>query len=292
MRTTNRISIALLALASSAAYAQTFYGLTEENRLISFEANNPTQLMSNQAITGLADPNELILSIDMRPRTGELYGVSSGNRLYTIDRMTGAATAVGDQFSSPLDGIEFDIDFNPVVDRIRLVSSTGQNLRLNPITGQIAATDGRLAYADGDANAGRRPNIVGAAYVENFDGTTRTTLYNIDSDLDILTIQNPPNDGKQVTVGSLGDNFSSLVGFDILTMGERNMAYASLTRVGDFRSGFYQIDLATGQASLIGAIGGNIEGVRDIATQPVPEPATLAALAIGAGLALRRRRRS
>jgi hypothetical protein len=82
-----------------------------------------------------------------------------------------------------------------------VVSDADQNLWLNPNDGTLAATDGTLAYAVGDSNAGANPNIVGAAYTNNFAGAISTTLYGIDSNLDILTIQNPPNNGSLNTLG-------------------------------------------------------------------------------------------
>ena len=86
---------------------------------------------------------------------------------------------------------------------------------LNPVTGALAATDPNLAYAAGDSNAGANPNVVGSAYTNSFSGTLTTTLYNIDSALDILVTQNPPNNGRLNTVGSLGFNTTNQVGFDI-----------------------------------------------------------------------------
>jgi hypothetical protein len=43
-------------------------------------------------------------------------------------------------FMPVLAGTSFGFDFNPTVDRIRLVSDSGQNLRLNPNSGAGATT--------------------------------------------------------------------------------------------------------------------------------------------------------
>jgi hypothetical protein len=46
--------------------------------------------------------------------------------------------------------------------------------------------------------------VTGAAYTNNdLDVATGTTLYDIDSNLDLLVIQNPPNDGDLNIVGAL-----------------------------------------------------------------------------------------
>lgn len=281
------ITLGLVSLAALGAHAQTVYGVTTDNALVSFDANNPTALLTKLNFTGLVQPFELILGIDIRPATGELYAMGSSNRIYKVDPTTGAATAVGAPFAPSLNGIEFGFDFNPTVDRIRVTSDNGQNLRLNPITGAVAAIDTSLAYAAGDPNAAARPNIVGSAYTNNFAGATTTTLFNIDSNLDILTTQVPPNNGTLNTVGGLGFNVSSLVGFDIVGS---NSAYAALTLENDFRSGFYTIDLTSGRATQIGAIGGTALQIRDITV--VPEPASAIVLGSGVLLALKRRRKA
>ena len=126
-------------------------------------------------------------------------------------------------------------------------------------------------------NAGANPNIVGSAYTNSFSGTTTTTLYGIDSVRDILVTQIPPNAGTLNTVGLLGFDTTDQVGFDIFFLG--NLAFASLTAVGG-GSSFFSINLATGAATAIGAIGNGLL-ISDIAIQQVPEPATLALLVAG-----------
>ena len=220
----------------------------------------PGAIISTTAVTGL-QASETILGIDFRPATGQLYALGSTSRLYTLDTTTGAATPVTTTaFTPALSGVDFGFDVNPVADRIRVVSDADQNFRLNPNTGAPAIVDGTLAYAAGDPNAGQNPNVVGSAYTNNFAGATTTTLYAVDSNLDILVIQNPPNAGLLNTVGVLGVNTSGPVGFDIGAGG--NTAFAALT-VGGV-SQLYTINLVTGAATLVGDIGGG-ETIRDIA---------------------------
>src|SRR5690606_5520838 len=109
-------------------------------------------------------------------------------------------------------------DFNPVVDRIRLVTQNGKNFRLHPETGLLVATDGDLAYAAGDENEGAIPGIVTGAYSQSFNTTSTTTLYNLDASLNILVTQVPPNEGILNTIGDLGVTINPLdptAGFDI-----------------------------------------------------------------------------
>jgi hypothetical protein len=198
---------------------------------------------------------------------------------YLIDPMSGVASmspATATTFLTPLNGTDFGFDFNPTVDRIRVTSEADQNLRLNPLTGGVAAVDGTLAYTSTDRNASANPANVGSAYTNSFSGTTSTLLYNIDAGLDVLVTQNPPNAGTLNTVGTLGVDASGLTGFDILSTGGANNAYAVMV-ASDAKSALYTVDLTSGAATLVGAVGGSgsvnfsaTELVRGIAVQQAP----------------------
>ena len=68
--------------------------------------------------------------------------------MYTIDADTAVATLVS-RINQPLQGTSFGVDFNPTVDRLRIISDTGQNLRTN--------------VADGSTNVDGTLNIPGHA---------------------------------------------------------------------------------------------------------------------------------
>ncbi|NJL56636.1 DUF4394 domain-containing protein [bacterium] len=222
-------------------------GLTDNNQLVLFNSSQPSQAQTIPVI-GL---DGTLLGIDSRPANGLIYGLTTTNNIYTID--IGADQAVAtlvSTLSTPFAGGQISgVDFNPVPDRLRVVGGNDQNFRINVDTGQVAV-DTNLAFAGTDANAGTNPNVTAAAYINSFAGATSTTLYNIDSQLDTLLIQSPPNDGNLVTVGSLGVDFDNVVGFDIVSsLVGTNRAFA----VSD--TTLYSIDLATGQATSLGAIG-------------------------------------
>src|SRR6185503_9884471 len=144
---------------------------------------------------------------DFRPATGQLFALGSSSRLYRLNTTTGTATRVSNSaLSPPLNGAAFGFDFNPAVDRIRVVSDGRQNLRLHPDLGTVAAVDTPLAYAPGDTNAVSIPSVAGAAYTDNLAGTPSTTLFVVDSNLDILARQGSagglptsPNSGQLFT---------------------------------------------------------------------------------------------
>lgn len=284
--------LALAGLVTTANAAVTVYGLTTRNQLVSFDASTPNSLMMSRFIQGQMS-NEAMVGIDFRPATGKLYGLGSFGNVYTINTMTGQATFVAGLTDSitgaaiQLNGVEFGFDFNPVPDRIRVTSDLRQNLRINPLTG--------VTVQDTALNGAGIPHIVGSAYTNSdTDPNTGTTLYNLDSNTNMLTIQTPPNAGTQVNVGMLGVDITALAGFDILTNGTANTAYAALQQNGTVGSGFYTINLATGAATMVGGIGlsetSDSLAIRDIAV--VPEPGTVAAIGLGlAALALRRRKK-
>jgi len=292
-----------LALAASAVVAedvaaQTIYGIDSgkpTQQLLTFNAATPGVLQSAYAIQGL-QTNEQLIGIDIRPQDGLLYGVGNSGRLYQISTSTGEATQVplaspNGEITPILNGTRFGVDFNPVANALRIVSDLGQNLRI-PFGGATPFTtlvDGALNYAATDVNAGQTPNVVGAAYTNSFAGAAATTLYDVDSILNVLTTQLPPNSGTLNTVGPLGINPTSLLGFDI---GPGNVGFASVQLDPSLPVvALYTINLNTGTATLVGTIGRGEDGplVSDIAV--VPEPAGLGLLGLAAAGLLARRRR-
>jgi Ca2+-binding RTX toxin-like protein len=266
------------------------FGLTDNNTLVSFDPDRP-----NQATTiSVKGVNGKLIGIDLRPANGLLYGVTDTNKIYIIDPISGNATS--EQNISPIPfnaGFLSGVDFNPVPDLLRLVGANDQNLRVNVNTGAVQdgdtltagiQPDRNLAFAATDPNAGKDPNISAAAYTNSFapsPASRRTTLYNIDSKLDVLTRQGglnflasdpasgpSPNTGQQFTIGSLGVNFADKVGFDIFSpVPGINIAYAVSG------STLYSINLTTGAATSLGSIGNGSFNFVGLTAVSVPESA-------------------
>jgi hypothetical protein len=225
---------------------RTLFGLTCANNLVEFGSGNPGTLARYVAITGMTAGASMV-GIDFRPSDGRLYGVGSDSRVYTIDTLTGAASAVGGAFTPGVSGEHFGLAFSGAQDRLRLSSVEGnQNLSLDPLTGAVASADPDLAFAAGDPNAGGNPAISALAYRETAGGST---LYAVDATANALVTVDPAT-GVLTTVGGFGRNVYLCSGLDIDTDGT---AYASLST--DNGSELYTVDLTTGAATLLGNIG-------------------------------------
>lgn len=199
----------------------TIFATNTAGQLVSFNRTTPGTISVIGTITGL-QPSEVVRGIDFRPASvtsnqtgGQLFALGSTGRTYVINTTTAVATQVGTT-AVTLTGTDFGFDFNPTVDRLRVVATNRQDLRINPENGVLAATDGTLTYASGDINVGAIPAVNGAAYTNSFQNAATTLLYDLDTALDVTVTQNPPNNGTLNTVGHLGDNLPSTnVGFDI-----------------------------------------------------------------------------
>ncbi|MDH6251104.1 WD40 repeat protein [Chryseobacterium sp. H1D6B] len=219
------------------------YGITGTNELVSFNAKSPASFSSKTAVTGIVS-GEKLLSIDFRPATGELYALSNASKLYIINTSTSAARLVSSTaFSPAISGTIASIDFNPTVDRIRLVSNNGQNLRLHPETGAVAATDMNI-------NGAGTPSITGIAYTNSKAGASSTTLFDIDMSSGKLFKQDPPNNGTVVEVGSLGISFTGQTAFDI----KYDNSVALLATQSGTNGNLHLLDLNNGKATAIGSL--------------------------------------
>jgi hypothetical protein len=298
-----RTACAVLALAFAVpASAHTLYVLTTTNGLATVDDATPGSPATVLPVGGLA-PGDALVAIDVRPQNNRLYGLgynasTSSVQLYLVENRAGSAnaTAIGPAgafvdaggAALPITGTAFDIDFNPTVDRLRVITGSGQSFRMNPNTG--ALVDGDLGMAagsvagvnpDGSAN-GAGTTFDATAYTNNRANVAATTLYAIDAASDRLFIVNPPNAGtltsaKPLMLAGSPLDINAESGFDIpagIDVGTSNtaasgLAYGAFTVAG--ASGLYRVELSTADATFVGALGGL--NVRDIAVATLPSSA-------------------
>lgn len=237
-----------------------FYALSDNNQLHEINVKNTTTPLRSFSITGLEN-GDVLAGIDFRPATGQLYAISLQSNLYQVNVKSGdqqgKATRIGmAPISTTLAGTSVGFDFNPTVDRIRVVTNTAQNLRLHPETGAVAAVDLAL-------NGPVSPKVGAVAYTNSRAGVTSTTLYDIDATTDMLYTQNPPNNGVLVPVSGLGLDIEDVGGFDI----SPDMNAADIYPIASVKvAGMWELDyvnLATGKLQKLGNLptGVNIVGI-------------------------------
>lgn len=247
---------ALLTSTCLAAHAADVTSLGANNTLITVDSTAPTTVKRSLAVSGVG-AGQTLLGVDVRPAASNraLYSISNTGQLYVVNAVTGSATAVGAPITQIAGepGAQVGIDFNPTVDRIRVVTSNGTNLRINPNDGAVTV-DSNLNVPVAGLPGPTVLGVGGAAYVNSVAGATTTTLYVINPVTGTLSTQSPPNAGALNLVGPLGVVAPGNVGFDIQTTGTANDALATLTSVTGTTS-LYRVNLATGAATLLGTFG-------------------------------------
>lgn len=273
--------------AGSLVQGDTF-AVTSSNRLMSFNSTSPGT-SSAVAITGLR-ANETLVGFDLRPGgspAGQLIAVSNQGGVYTIDPNSGTATLKSSMVADPSDttdpytslsGTRVSIDVNNVVDQLRIVTNSGQNLRVMMDTG-ATFTDTPLTIA-----GLRAIGVTEVAYTNNFSSACRTTAYYLDTTADRLLTTVNASGGVLTVVGGLTVDASAMTGFDIATApdGTQN-AVAALT-VNNVTS-LYTINLTTGAATIVAGIGGLNSG-ETVLGLARPAPATTPPQPVGELLAL------
>ena len=247
-----------LVLAVVAVRAEPIFGLTTTNGIVKFDSATPGTVSAPISVTGIGA--ETLLDIDIRPEDGALYALSNAGNLYLINVTTGAAILSATLVGVVLDpgATRFGIDFNPTVDRLRIVSNTGQNLRLTP--------GSSITTIDSPLN-GAATGAASVAYTNNdTDPATGTVLFYLGPSVPDTTFNSSnPNGGVLSAVGAMGVTSSQNVGFDI--SGLTDIAFASLQSATGGGSSLYEINLGSGAATLIGSIDSGL-ALRGIAASP------------------------
>ncbi|WP_432115907.1 DUF4394 domain-containing protein [Streptomyces sp. S1] len=236
----------------AAHHRLTSVGLTSDQRLVEFAVTDPSGARSLGRVSGLKGDGKLV-GIDFRVQNGKLYGVGDKGGVYTLDAK--AAAVKVSQLTVALRGKHFGVDFNPAANRLRVIGDTGQNLRHNiddPAAPRTTTADGTLTNPTTPPSTAL--GVTGAAYTNNdLDAATATTLFDVDTVNDRVSLQSPANAGTLAPTGNLGVDAGPSAGFDIYfrPSDRTNHGFAALNTGGKQR--FYTVDLLTGRAALVGA---------------------------------------
>ena len=256
LRVAALVGVALSLVVPATAGAVAIVGVTESGtpqKVSVFDSGAPATLTYGPTSVSGIGATERIVGIDYRPATGELYAVtrdtvSTSGRLYALEPLSGVLTQIGAGNLPMLAGTTFGVDFDPLSDELDLVSDANEHLRVHPTL--MGLSGGTLAYGIADPNAGADPNIVASAFTDNVPGAVSTTLYDIDSTLNLLVTQ---SNGTLTTIASLPSDIDPPLGFDI---SEAGTAFASVSIPGtpDY-STLATVNLATGALTVIDNIG-------------------------------------
>ena len=251
----------------------TVWAVTDTAELVRVHAGQPQTVLTRLPLRGLP-PGEQLVGLDFRVARGVLYALTSGGQLCTLDTTTGQLQPVGPAVAALRQPGRVGFDFNPVADRVRVVTESGQNLRLHPDTGAVAATDPPLQWSSqtGMGMGSDTPRITAAAYTYHPQNDKLTTNYAVDLATGHLLTQGThesvqpaisPNTGWLFPVGALGTGPVEDAAFDISDVD--NHALAALRQRG--RTQLHWLDLATGRATRIGPVG-NGQALWGLAIEP------------------------
>lgn len=227
--------------ATTTAAAQTgwnmpvyIFAVTTDNTLY-YLAPNSTTYYSLGRISGIAGYD--VIGIDFRPADGQLYALTDGGSLYTVNFYNSPPTATLVSTLTPRfpSGFQSLFDFNPVQDAIRVTGSNTLNYAITKGANGILNTSvvqTPFAYVTGDVNAGVTPEVSAGTYTNNVPTATTTIFYGIDADLDTLvtiadktaTGSSNTGGGKLKTIGPLVDvngnriTLNSLADIDVITL--------------------------------------------------------------------------
>lgn len=197
---------------------------------LAFVLINPGQIGQVNLLTGgpVGGPTALSASIRnlaVRPTDGQLFGIGTDLKLYSINILTGNCTAVSN-VALAIDDSNGGMTFLPNSGTIRFISVNGSNYR-------ISSTSGAVTNTDTTANVA----VIGLA-VRNTDGTffAYTTSDNLTSTTDA-------NAGFFGLVGSSGVNSSGLAGLAIANSIGQAFFVAN--------EGLFSVSLSTGAITLM-----------------------------------------
>ncbi|MFE3381452.1 DUF4394 domain-containing protein [Streptomyces anulatus] len=239
-------------------------GLTTDQRLVEFRTGSPSKPWQLGKVSGLKKDTKLV-GIDFRVQNTKLYGVGDKGGIYTLNTRNAKAVKVS-QLTVALAGKFFGVDFNPAANRLRVISDTGQNLRHNiddPAAPRTTTADTPLTNPTMPPSTAK--GVTGAAYTNNdLNAETATSLFDIDTTNNRVSLQSPANSGTLAPTGNLGVDAGPNAGFDIYFShrAQSNHGFAALSVDGAYR--FYQVDVLTGRAEGLGAFPRNHQ-VSDVA---------------------------
>ncbi|MFM6976335.1 MAG: DUF4394 domain-containing protein [Sphingobacteriaceae bacterium] len=254
-----------------------FLALTNTSQLLRYNSANSSQSVGGViSITGL-QTSENIVAIDYRPATGQLYGLgmvgTTTARIYILPAALTTTSTSAASITARIVGTTITttggvagFDFDPTTDKIRLVTTTGQNFLVDPETG--------VATSQTAITGGTNPKVTGVAFSNNVAGAATTDLYDLDVANQKIYKQTPAT-GAITEVGTTG--LVALPSVEYLT--GTNVATARTAAAGGFDIAPNGTALAVLMANSAPAIplGGIVAENLVTGVKPIPAAAVSAA---------------
>ena len=220
-------NISAAPAASSAAVsaaAQTTGAILPRTPVYALNADNVISVLvpgttSFVRLVRVTQANGNLIGIDFRPADGKntaLYALADTGTLYTINLTAtglGNVTQVSNMATRFPSGVQSLMDFNPVVNALRLIGSETFNYAVVNNAGNLnaMAIQTSLTYGPNDVNRGRIPHVSAGTYDNNVVGAATTRFYYIDYDLDTFGTIAAPAGGSSATAGGVLQTLGPLV---------------------------------------------------------------------------------
>ncbi len=264
-----RLLTSLAALVASSALVPTFaQNATVEQGNTLTVVNSATPGTALSTVTAQLPAGETLAAITTDPVLPRaVIGISNAGNLYLISPSSGAvrplglqgsATSIGPILASQVSVIRVSASSNPVDGSVAVQGLSSPAIAGVPgVAGAGVNVLPQPGYVAGDPGVGTTPALGAIAYSnQGRTAAGSTTLYGIEvSHNTLVIIGGPPQGAGSIAVQTVGaTGVPTVPTAAALAIAPSGTAYAVLTPVGTTTSGLYSVSLATGQATLIGAL--------------------------------------
>lgn len=249
----------LLALPPVASADDLVASKRGTSTLFVFDSDDPGDV-DRRPIEGMRS-DEGIEDIAVRSGDGKLYILSDENRVYLVNLTTRAAFPVAAGVTASLNGRNFGIDFDPVDNRLRVVSDNDENLSINP-NDALTTPGGTLRYSptnEGDEH--ESPEVVAAAYSNPNNPERGAQLYVLDTKENAVYLVEPAAGGLLSNKQTLEIDITTRVGLDL---SHDNRGYLVTSTGPNGESRLYYLNPRSGDTTYQGRI--DQRGLDSVAT--------------------------
>ena len=262
----------IAAIARADTIKSLMFGYVEKNGDLAFDAEvdigfGTRSMIERLKVKGLQTNERLIGAEKKRCSNGScpIIGVSNLGRIYEVEEdisfTFATASRIGNielPLSEGSEGVSITID-NEDTCELQVIDSKGKNFFVNPMTKNTSQVNDLNVDAAAKFEDGEEEDFIRSPNLNSVNADNDLTYY-IDSKTDSLFSSKIPGLGNAglEKVGDLGMDITSSAGMDFDSQGN---LFAALTREGESHSNLYQIDLLTGQPTLVAELDTVLESL-------------------------------